>query len=109
MGKRTMVVYTCDWCGKDLGETPYGYFDFGLWFDKESPGTNNRKYYCKECYESVKDFWKHAWVKTKEMDDYDRHHVPTLDWTPKITWVNEQPASSWKIDPLNKHLNATCV
>jgi hypothetical protein len=30
MGKRTMVVYTCDWCGKDLGETPYGYFDFGL-------------------------------------------------------------------------------
>lgn len=106
MGKRTIVVYTCDWCGKDLGETPYGYFDFGLWIGQDSVG-NNRKYYCKECYESVKDF---GVPKAKEMNDYDRHHVPVVDWTPKVTWANDkQPAGTWKTDPLNKHLNVTCV
>lgn len=78
MGKKTMVIYSCDRCGDDIGEEPYGFFDFGLWADRNLNIENRRRYLCKKC-------WKEL-MEVKDQDDYAIHHEH-LFAIPKITWT----------------------
>ena len=114
MSKELTTIYKCDRCGKQM-ESQYailtlkhaGYDDF------------INKDLCVDCFDKISKLIndKKAMIITMDNSWFtirdSSKDVAPLERGTYITWTGNDPmnkqSGTWKTDPLNKHLDVTCL
>lgn len=119
VSKKMVPVYECDRCGKQM-EVPYGSISLkrsGVTLERDSI---INKDLCEDCF---KLFTKLFGIHKAAIVNLDQT-VTTVNSpfngecdsckdTSHVAWLNEnslnKQSGTWKTEPLNKHLNVTCI
>ena len=102
MSRETIVVYKCDRCGKRM-DSPYASFNLkrnNVVFNENIDFAN--KDLCVDCFDKIASFMDDP----KAMIFTTSAHITVEDMPVSATCKQNFSAGN---DPLNKHLNVTCV